>query len=145
MICQKYHLLALKPSRGLLTFVDRTGTSRYMVFAKRDHAHACKQFMSEYLDTYERWPHVDFSVGDLRFLSDDRIDQDIVVHTLSERGLDFIAMYSASAMLHVDEFEYIDKGDDSITGTIRFDGWEADPVINKHMFAIQLEASLKLG
>ena len=87
MICQKYHLLALKPSRGLLTFVDRTGTSRYMVFAKRDHTHACKQFMSEYLDTYERWPRVDFSVGD-------RIDQDIVVHTLSERDLDFIAMYS---------------------------------------------------
>ena len=58
-----------------------------MVFAKRDHTHACKQFMSEYLDTYERWPRVDFSVGD-------RIDQDIVVHTLSERDLDFIAMYS---------------------------------------------------
>ena len=115
-----------------------------MVFAKRDHAQECKQFMSEYLDTYERWPRVDFSVGDLRFLSDDRIDQDIVVHTLSERDLDFIAMYSASAMLHVDEFEYV-EGDDSITGTIRFDGREADPVINKHMFAIQLEASLKLG
>lgn len=144
MIAQRYHLLGMKPSRGLLTFVDRGGAPRYMCFTKETHARECKRFLCEYLKKYDRWPHMDFSTGDVRFLTDDRKDHDIIVHTFSERELDFIAMYSGSAMLHVEQFEYDDSDPESVTGTIEFDGRYIDPVLNKHMFTIQLETSLKL-
>jgi hypothetical protein len=144
MISQNYHLLGMKPSRGLLTFVDRGGSPRYMCFTKEAHARECKQFLCEYLKQYDRWPHMDFSAGDVRFLTDDRTDHDIVVHTFSERELDFIAMYSGCAMMHVDAFGYDDPNDASVTGTIEFDGRYIDPVLNRHMFTIQLETSLKL-
>jgi hypothetical protein len=137
MITQKFYFLGLKPSRGLLTLVDRQQTPRYMCFRELVHAEGCKNFLNYYRKEHDNWPHLDFSVGDMRFLTPDKSDHDLVIHTFTEREMDFIAMYSSSAFIVIDTFMVEND-------RMNFDGDEMDPVLNKHMFVVQLETSLKI-
>lgn len=144
MLVQKFHLLGLKPSRGLLTIIDRKGYPRYVCFKNRTHASECVEFLNGYRRVYDQWPHLDFSAADERFLTPDKSDHALVIHTFSERELDFIAMYSGTAFLVIEEFTLTDDDGMLPTRRARFDGEETEKVVNKHMFITQLEASVKI-
>jgi len=144
MLVQKFHLLGLKPSRGLLTIIDRKGCPRYVCFKNKKHASECMKFLNGYRRVYDQWPHLDFSVEDVRFLTPDKSDNKMILHTFSERELDFIAMYSSTAFLMVGDFTLKTTGDGDVPWQAHFDGEETERVVNKHMFITQLEASVKI-
>lgn len=143
MLVQKFYLLGLRPSRGLLTIIDKKEVPRYLCFKKKEHAVECTKFLNGYRRMYDKWPHLDFSEEDLRFLTPDKSDHQLVVHTFSERELDFVAMYSSTAFLMVGEFT-LRASDDHVPWKVYFDGEETEKVVNKHMFIQQLEASLRI-
>jgi hypothetical protein len=147
----EFHFIGITPTKSVLSMIDGSGKSRYMIFRSGESANNAVEYISRFRARYGQWPVFDMTNPRVRIESKvaiKRRDPEYVkkfmqVYEQSREDIDLMALETGASFFWVNNFLWSPQDKDALTA-INFSGSDIDGFSDADMYKQKLEYNLKI-
>lgn len=147
----EFHFIGITPTKSVLSMIDGSGKSRYMIFRTRDAATNAVDYISRFRSKYGQWPVFDMTNPRVRIVKGVKIKERdpeyvrrfMTVYEQSKEDIDLMAMETGASFFWVNKFLWSPQEEDALT-SINFSGSDIDGFSDMDMVKQKLEYNLKI-
>jgi len=147
----EFHFIGITPTKSVLSMIDGSGKSRYMIFRSSESANSAVDYISRFRAKYGQWPVFDMTNPRVRIqpeLKIKRREPEYVkkfmhVYEHSREDIDLMALETGASFFWVNKFLWSSQEKDALTA-INFSGSDIDGFSDADMYKEKLEYNLKI-
>jgi len=147
----EFHFIGITPTKSVLSMIDGSGKSRYMIFRSGESANNAVEYIARFRGKYGQWPVFDMTNPRVRIQPDLKIKKRepeyvkkfLRVHEYSREEIDLMALETGASFFWVNKFLWSAQEKDALTA-INFSGSDIDGFSDTDMVKQKLEYNLKI-
>jgi len=147
----EFHFIGITPTKSVLSMIDGSGKSRYMIFRSAESANSAVEYMSRFRAKYGQWPVFDMTNPRVRIKEEVKIKKRdpayvkkfMTVYEQSREEIDMMALETGASFFWVNKFLWSAQSEDALTA-INFSGSDIDGFSDIDMYKQKLEFNLKI-
>lgn len=147
----EFHFIGITPTKSVLSMIDGSGKSRYMIFRSAESANSAVEYIARFRGRYGQWPVFDMTNPRVRIQQDVKIKKRepeyvkkfMNVYERSREDIDMMALETGASFFWVNKFLWSAQASDALTA-INFSGSDIDGFSDEDMVRQKLEYNLKI-
>ena len=147
----EFHFIGITPTKSVLSMIDGSGKSRYMIFRSAESANSAVEYIARFRGRYGQWPVFDMTNPRVRIQQDVKIKKRepeyvkkfMNVYERSKEDIDMMALETGASFFWVNKFLWSAQASDALTA-INFSGSDIDGFSDEDMVRQKLEYNLKI-